>query len=71
MRKIEEIEQQISKLSKAELAEFREWYAEFDAQAWDQQFEADVRSGKLDALGDAARRAHEEGKRAVQRVWRV
>ncbi len=62
MRKIEEIEQQISKLSNAELAEFREWYAEFDAQAWDQQFEADVHSGKLDALGDAARRAHKEGK---------
>lgn len=42
-----------------ELAEFRKWYAEFDAQAGDQQFEADINAGKLGTLGEAARR---EGK---------
>lgn len=62
MRKLEEIEQQIRNLSGTELEEFRKWYAEFDAQDWDRQFEADVRSGKLDRLADAARRAHAEGK---------
>lgn len=62
MRKIEEIEEQIRNLSAAELAEFRKWYAEFDAHAWDSQLEADVKSGKLDALGEAARRARREGK---------
>jgi hypothetical protein len=62
MRKVEEIEEQIRNLSGTELVEFRKWYAEFDAQAWDRQFEADVKSGKLDALGEAARRARQEGK---------
>jgi hypothetical protein len=62
MRKIEEIEEQIRNLSGTELVEFRKWYAEFDAQAWDRQFEADVKAGKLDALGEAARRARREGK---------
>ena len=62
MRKLEEIEQQIQNLSGTELVEFRKWYAEFDAQAWDRQFEADVRAGKLDALAEVARKAHKEGK---------
>lgn len=62
MRKVEEIEEQVRNLSTSELAEFRKWYAEFDAQAWDRQLEADVKAGKLDALGEAARRARREGK---------
>jgi hypothetical protein len=62
MRKLEEIEDQVRRLSGAELAEFRKWYAEFDAQAWDQQFETDVKAGKLDTLAEAARNAHREGK---------
>ena len=62
MRKLEDIEEQIRNLSGTELAEFRKWYAEFDAQAWDAQFEADVKAGKLDKLAEAARKAHKEGK---------
>lgn len=62
MRKIEEIEQQIRNLSDAELIKFRQWYAQFDAQVWDEKFDADVRAGKLDALGEKARRAHAQGK---------
>lgn len=62
MRKLEEVEEQIRSLSETDLVEFRKWYAEFDANAWDKQFEADVRAGKLDSLADAARRAHKEGK---------
>jgi major membrane immunogen (membrane-anchored lipoprotein) len=62
MRKLEEVENQIRNLSSPELAEFRKWYAEFDAQAWDRQFEVDVKAGKLDALADAARKAHKDGK---------
>lgn len=62
MRKVEEIEEQIRNLSGTELVEFRKWFAEFDAQAWDQQFDADVKAGKLDALGEAARQARREGK---------
>lgn len=62
MRKLEEIEAQVRNLSGTEMAEFRKWYTEFDAQTWDRQFEADVKAGKLDALADAARQAHKEGK---------
>ena len=62
MRKLEEVENQVRNLSGSELAEFRKWYAEFDAEIWDQQFEADVKSGKLDALAEMARNSHRDGK---------
>jgi hypothetical protein len=62
MRKLEEVENQVRTLSDLELAEFRKWYAEFDAQAWDRQFEVDVKAGKLDGLAEAARKSHREGK---------
>ena len=62
MRKLEDIAEQIRNLSRTELAEFRKWYAEFDAQAWDTQTEADVKAGKLDKLAEASRSAHQEGK---------
>jgi hypothetical protein len=44
-----DLERRVKKLSPEELARFREWFADFDAQAWDRQFEADVEAGKLDA----------------------
>ena len=62
MSKVEELGKEIEKLSPAELAEFRRWYAEFDAQVWDRQFEADVKAGKLDALAEKALREHAAGK---------
>ncbi len=51
---MEIIERQIKELSPKELAEFREWFAEFDGELWDRQFEADVKAGKLDALAERA-----------------
>ena len=62
MGKVEKIEQQIKQLSEEELARLREWFAAFDAEAWDRQFEADVSAGKLDALGEKALKAHAAGK---------
>jgi hypothetical protein len=62
MSKVEAIEQQIEKLSADELAAFRRWYAAFDAEDWDRQFEADVKAGRLDALADQALRAHTTGQ---------
>jgi hypothetical protein len=44
MSNVESIEQQIEKLSPAELTAFRSWYAAFDVEAWDRQFEADASS---------------------------
>jgi hypothetical protein len=62
MSKVESIEQQIEKLSPAELTAFRRWYVAFDAAAWDNQFEADVKAGKLDAFADKALCAHTSGQ---------
>jgi hypothetical protein len=62
MNKVENIEKQIQELSSEELAEFREWFAQFDAEAWDQQLQADVKAGKLDALAESALRAHAAGR---------
>lgn len=62
MNNIQSIEQQIEKLSPEELAAFRRWYAAFDAEAWDRQFEADVKTGKLDALAEKTLRAHNAGQ---------
>lgn len=61
MGKLEKIERQIKDLSAEEMAELRAWFAEFDAEAWDRRFEADVRSGKLDALATDALKAHASG----------
>jgi len=62
MGKVENIERQIQALSPQEVAELREWFAEFDAEAWDREFEADVNAGKLDALAQQALQAHASGK---------
>ncbi len=51
---VQEIERAIISLSPKKLAEFRAWFEEFDATAWDEQFEADVVSGKLDAIAEEA-----------------
>jgi hypothetical protein len=54
MRSVNEIEEAVLKLSAAELAAFRTWFAEFDAETWDRRIEDDVASGRLDALADEA-----------------
>ena len=53
MTKVEKLEREIRSLTANELATFREWFASFDAAAWDAQLEADAKAGKLDALADA------------------
>ncbi|HXM88211.1 MAG TPA: hypothetical protein VN916_02095 [Candidatus Acidoferrum sp.] len=62
MSKLEALEKRVSGLSAEELAKFRQWFAEFDAAAWDRQIERDVKAGKLDSLADEALRAHAAGK---------
>ncbi len=62
MGNVKDIERQILELSRDEFARLRAWIAKEDAKAWDAQFEADVRVGKLDALGAAAKRVHAAGK---------
>jgi hypothetical protein len=62
MSKVENIEQEVRKLSPSELAAFRRWFLEFDAQVWDRQIENDVREGRLDKFADEALAAHRAGK---------
>ena len=62
MSRVEKIENQIGELSSAELAAFREWFAEFDASAWDRQLEADVKAGKFDSLAEKALNDHAAGR---------
>lgn len=62
MGKVERLEHEIQGLSPEEMTELREWFAAFDADAWDRQFEADVRAGKLDALAEQALKAHASGR---------
>jgi hypothetical protein len=54
MGSLKEIEEAVRRLSAAELALFRAWFAEFDGKAWDRQIEADATAGRLDALADEA-----------------
>ena len=54
MSTIQEIEDAIRQLSPEDLAAFRAWFAEFDAGLWDRQIQADVSTGRLDALAEEA-----------------
>jgi hypothetical protein len=54
MSNLQEIERSVSQLSAEELAAFRVWFAEFDAEIWDRQFEKDVKDGRLDTLAEKA-----------------
>ena len=62
MSELDKLEERIKSLSPEELRKFREWFAEFDARAWDAQIEADSAAGKLDALVAEAVAEHKAGK---------
>ena len=63
MGAVEKLELLVKSLSPEELAKFREWFAEFDAQIWDRQIEADAAAGKLDRLIDESM-AEDRGKKS-------
>ena len=62
MTNIERLEHEVESLSPPELSEFRRWFLEFDAAAWDDQIAADVEAGALDRLADAAIAEHRAGR---------
>ena len=62
MSRLEGVENEVSKLTPEELVSFREWFARFDAEAWDRQIENDVKSGKLERLAEKALRDYESGR---------
>ncbi len=62
MGKLEALENEIQSLSREELAQFREWFLEFDWSAWDRQLESNAEAGKLDRLAERAFQQHGDGK---------
>ncbi|NCJ06383.1 hypothetical protein GS597_07635 [Synechococcales cyanobacterium C] len=62
MNNLQEIETAISQLSSDELTAFRTWFAEFDAEMWDRQFEEDVTAGRLNGLAERALQHLREGR---------
>ncbi|AUB84310.1 hypothetical protein [Candidatus Thiodictyon syntrophicum] len=62
MTSISEIEIAVANLSRQDLSAFRDWFQEFDADAWDRQLEADVSAGRLDMLAEEALRDLREGR---------
>jgi len=62
MTKIEALEREIQKLTREELAAFREWFVEYDWQAWERELEQDVAAGKLDKLSAEALEELKHGK---------
>ena len=62
MTKIQRLESEVKSLSPQELATFRAWYEEFDAENWDKQIEADAAAGKLNKLAAQAIADYNTGK---------
>jgi hypothetical protein len=54
MTTIRIIEEAVRRLTPEEIAEFRRWFAEFDAVTWDAQFEEGVQRGRLESFADQA-----------------
>jgi hypothetical protein len=65
MSRVEHLEGQVKSLSLDELKAFRDWFAQYDAEAWDEQIEADAKNGKLRSLAERALRDHESGRSTV------
>jgi hypothetical protein len=59
---IQDLKQAVTQLPPKDLARFREWFDEFDAQAWDKQFASDAETGKLDKIAEQALNDYRAGK---------
>jgi hypothetical protein len=51
---VEDIEKAVAQLRPEQLAQFRAWFEEFDAERFDHKVERDAKAGKLDRLADEA-----------------
>ncbi|MET0722813.1 MAG: hypothetical protein ABWY64_18565 [Tardiphaga sp.] len=58
----EDIEKAVEQLDPRELARFRAWFAEFDADQFDAAIARDAEAGKLDAWAEEALAEHRAGK---------
>ncbi|AWL96442.1 MULTISPECIES: hypothetical protein [Bradyrhizobium] len=58
----EDIEKAVELLTPSELARFRAWFEQFDAQRFDQALERDAQAGRLDAFAEEALNAYRTGQ---------
>lgn len=59
---LHEIKSAIAGSPPDEFSKLRVWFAEFDADTWNRQFEEDAAAGKLNALIDEALEDLRDGK---------
>ena len=59
---MQDISDAVGKLRAEDLAAFRAWFAEFDSDRWDREFDEDVVAGRLDDLAEEALRDLREGR---------
>ena len=62
MSTVEEIQKAVARLRPDELARFRHWFLEREAEVWDRGIDKDVAAGRLDFLAEEALREHRAGK---------
>lgn len=62
MSEVEELESKISQLPRQSLAQFRDWFHQFENEQWDRQIESDVKAGKFAKLIEQARQEFADGK---------
>ena len=62
MTKVTELQRAILGLSETEYGELVRWLRDQDWERWEQEFDRDVRAGKLDSLADEALEAKAKGQ---------
>jgi hypothetical protein len=62
MTRVQRLEREIKELAPSELAAFRKWFQEYDADQWDIQIEEDAAAGKFDRLAQKALADYKAGR---------
>ena len=62
MTKLQKLEKEIKELNPSELVEFRNWFRNYDSDAWDKQIESDLKAGKLDKFAEEAIVEYDSGE---------
>jgi hypothetical protein len=59
---LNELETAVAQLPAEELSQFAKWFAEYMADEWDRQIDADILAGRLDEAGRQADADFETGR---------
>lgn len=68
MNALDVAEAAVTRLSSDELTQFRQWFAEYAADRWDAQIEADAEAGKVDELAGEALSEYATGRIPVAKA---